>query len=423
MGRAVIVAFLLVSACSGRVVRFDAPTTKTVNLSHADFETLLSRYVDASGGVDYEQWHHSGADIAALDHYLGRMTNAPPARRPDLFTNRAKELTYWVSLYNALVVREVLRHWPLDTVGDIKPTLSSKLIPRRGFFRDTYFVIGGKKLNLDDIEHQVLRKTFRDARLHFAINCGSASCPILQGFGDDDIDAQLDQAARQFINDPGNVRVDHKGKTIRLSKLFDWYEDDFVAAARRRAQSSKATTLDFVAHFADKELAARLRRARASGYRVAHFEYDWSVNRGERDERIGSRVPDVAIELLDGGTFRPGDHRGKVVVIDFWATYCKACREGLVELAELAAQHPDELVVIAVSEDDDPSLLPAYLDTLEAAPTIGIDRDQNIAETAFSVKRLPTQILVDRQGVIRAIREGKTEISLAEQLTELRVRP
>lgn len=415
MGRVAIVVLVLTSACGGRIVRFEAPNGKAADLSHSAFDSLLARYVDERGRVDYERWHASAPDIARLDAYLAGLASASPRNHPELFAHRAQELTYWVNLYNALVVREVLRHWPLDSVGDIQPTLASKLIPRRGFFRDTKFAIGGVTMSLDDIEHEVIRKTFADARLHFAINCGSASCPILRSYGGD-VDAQLDRAARGFINDPSNVSVDPKRKTIHLSKLFDWYERDFVADARRRTGRHDAGVIDFLLLYADTDLARALTDARRGEFRVAHVSYDWSINRGDigtgrgprrDDPRVGHQLDDTRFSLLDGGQFRLADHRGKVVIIDFWATYCKPCRKVLVELAELAQDRPD-VVIVAVSQDEDPASLADYLSKLEAAPAIAIDPEQTATSGELAIARLPTQLVVDGDGVIRAVREGAT---------------
>ena len=125
-------------------------------------------------------------------------------------------------------------------------------------------------ITLYDLERQVLIRQFHEPLIHFAIVCASASCPRLQpwAYQPQELDRQLDQVARAFINDPTRNQFDRKRKVASLSKIFDWFAEDFVAAA--------GSTLAYVARYIrDPELARDLVE---SDYRIEFLEYDWSLN-------------------------------------------------------------------------------------------------------------------------------------------------
>lgn len=92
-------------------------------------------------------------------------------------------------------------------------------------FWDTPFVrIMGKEITLNEIEHEILRKKFADPRIHFALVCASIGCPVLEdhAFLPDNLDVQLDDAAKDFITNSNKVRLDKSRKKLFLSAIFDW---------------------------------------------------------------------------------------------------------------------------------------------------------------------------------------------------------
>jgi hypothetical protein len=271
-----------VGACGGHTVQsFAPPETPVTVISNDDYQALLAKYVGDKGKVDYGRWKDNAADVRALDRYLSTLTNATPDTRPDLFKTPTDKLSYWINLYNAVVLREIIRRWPLDSVTDLKVNGASYVKDGKGFFYDLQFSVGGQAMNLHDIENKILRAQFNDARIHFAINCGSSSCALLpkDAFDPPKLEEQLDHAAVQFINDPKNVVVDDAKKEVAMAKLFEWYADDFVAFAKQRAKLKDAGIVDFALLYAAEPLATKLKEAKAKSYRVVFFEYDWNVNK------------------------------------------------------------------------------------------------------------------------------------------------
>lgn len=238
-------------------------TAKMMNtkFDHHLFTNVLREVVDEQGQVDYARLK---ADPRHLNAYLAQLAEASPESRPELFPTPADQLAYWLNAYNAFVLKGVLGHYPIKTVWQVDLGL---------FFKRRRFVAGGKKYSLDGIEHHILRARFGESRIHFAINCASASCPVLPpaAFEREDVDARLDQATRQFLRSGQNLRIDHQRRTIYLSKILKWYANDFARTEAAGANKHQAV-IAFVARYLglDPEPLA--------GYRIRHLRYDWSLN-------------------------------------------------------------------------------------------------------------------------------------------------
>jgi len=198
----------------------------------------------------------SAADRGRLDSYLAQMSQVKISAY-----NRDVQRAYWINLYNALTVREILRHYPVDSIRDISP----------GFFSfgpwDTRLIeIEGEAVTLNDIEHRILRPIWQDARIHYALNCASLGCPDLQirAFTADNTEAMLDSAAREFINHPRAAKV-IDGK-LQVSSIYVWFIADFGG--------NDAGVIDHLRQYASAPLADALKDIR----RIDNDRYDWSLN-------------------------------------------------------------------------------------------------------------------------------------------------
>ena len=137
--------------------------------SHEDWTALLSVHVSEAGFADYRGFQR---DSIKLDQYLEKLSNHPPNQ--DKWSEE-EQLAYWINAYNAYTVKLILMHYPVRSIKDIG---SSIQIPFVNSPWDIKFIqIGDKKLDLNNIEHSILRKEFEEPRIHFAINCASFSCP------------------------------------------------------------------------------------------------------------------------------------------------------------------------------------------------------------------------------------------------------
>lgn len=222
--------------------------------------------MDGKGRVAYEALSRDRAD---LDRYLEALRGVSPESRPDLFPSRAERLAYWVNAYNALVFAGVLDRGP-----EKESVWKGGLVSGYSFFVSRKFVLGGEETNLKRLEDATIRKGFEDPRIHAALNCASVGCPRLPQvpFLPGTLDEQLDAAMSEFVGDARNVAVDASSRTVTLSKIFDWFEDDFLAFERARG-SRDPRLADYVNRYRGP-LPALPR-----DFRTRFFDYDKSLNR------------------------------------------------------------------------------------------------------------------------------------------------
>ncbi len=231
------------------------------------YDGLLSRYVSASADginrVDYARWRANGADRAALNAYVAELSG----QRPSSF-ERERAFSHWINLYNAVTLQIVLERYPVRSIRDIRSEGAGfDLRGLIGPWRSPRVTVEGRRLSLDDIENSILRPTFRDPRVHYAINCASLGCPnlMMRAWRSETLNADLDAAARAYINHARGVRVGADG-ALRVSSIYRWFRDDFGGA--------DANVIAHLRRYASPDLARRLERVT----RIAGHSYDWALN-------------------------------------------------------------------------------------------------------------------------------------------------
>ena len=258
---------LFLSACttpSKKMTVGESPAEPGATMYSDDaFLDLVRKYtVEEGEKVDYAAWKDSSTDMAALDMHIATIARVSPDSDPEQFASAADRKSYWINTYNALVLRAVLELWPLESVRDVKVTLTSRLVPGKGFFYDRKVTVGGQETSLYQLEKDVL-KSQKDARLHFALNCASDSCPVLRPW--EWTEEQLDQAAREFVSRPQNVSVEDN--SLLVSRIFKWYRKDFPD-----------NLAGYLQQYADDDLRQQLVRADDEKYRVRYRDYNWELN-------------------------------------------------------------------------------------------------------------------------------------------------
>ena len=215
--------------------------------SHELFQLVLSQHVSA-GFVNYPAINKS-ADYHA---YLSKL------EAPVKHHNSIEELSYLINAYNALAIKGILD-------GRSPETFFGKV----GYFYNAEYLLNGKTTNLYDLEHDIIIP-LGEPRIHFALNCASASCPKLSNtvYHPDRLEQQLEHAATVFINDETRNYFDLETKTAHLSKIFDWFEDDFI-------KHSGSVQSYLALYIADNQVSAALAN---NEFTVEYLEYDWSLN-------------------------------------------------------------------------------------------------------------------------------------------------
>lgn len=245
-----LLPFLLVAtaACSVRVA---PPKTPAAGADpQKAWASVLSRYVDSSGRIDFVGISKDRAD---LDTFVAWVASTSPATSPNAFPNKDAKLAYYVNAYNALAMYNVLAS------GMPKDLNAAKV----RFFYSSKLMIGGQEMSLYDLENKVVRP-MGDPRVHFALNCMVRGCPRLprEPFRADQLDMELEACAQYFLNESRNVQVDADKRTVRFSQIRQFYTEDFL---------KKAPSL--IAY------ANRYREAKIpETYKVDFIPYDWTLN-------------------------------------------------------------------------------------------------------------------------------------------------
>ncbi len=210
--------------------------------SHQIWDQLLQQYVDDEGRVDYEGFLQ---EQNKLETYLKQLANHPPQSN----WGRAARLAYWINAYNAFTVQLILNHYPVSSIRAI--------FDGRAWDKE-WIQLGGKSYSLNEIEHEIIRKHFDEARIHFVVNCAARSCPPLpnQALTADKLENMLEQYTRQFINNPAYNKINTRRAAV--SKIFDWYKEDFDNVNR------------FIARYASEPID--------SDTPITYLEYDWALN-------------------------------------------------------------------------------------------------------------------------------------------------
>jgi peroxiredoxin len=115
---------------------------------------------------------------------------------------------------------------------------------------------------------------------------------------------------------------------------------------------------------------------------------------------------DFTLPMPGQKTFRLSEHRGKVVMINFWATWCPPCREEMPAMERLYRQHKDDgFMMLAISLDADPKVVGPYLQEHKLTMPVAFDPDMAIADK-YGVRALPSSFIVDREGNMTALAVG-----------------
>lgn len=224
------------------------------------WNSLLNLYVDDRGRVNYQAWQaESATEFYQWLSELAQLTEFPAK-------STEERLALWLNLYNAFTIATVVERYPISS---IRPTILGipNWIAFGWFFVRPVHPLAGKRYSLNQIEHKILRIQFKEPRIHFALVCASVGCPLLrsEAYFPETVETQLAEDRDRFINNPDKVRYDGARETLYLSKIFQWYGEDFCKVA--------PSVVDYLRPYlkTDTPLPAKPK--------IAYLPYDWSLNR------------------------------------------------------------------------------------------------------------------------------------------------
>ena len=249
MDARLILVFLLSVAIANSAFGFD----------HGQWDSLLKKNVVVLEGGKASQFRYREVDRLALQSYLKTLSGV--SEKEFKGWSQEEQKAFLINAYNAFTVEKILTRYPdIGSIWDFGKIFGNP-------FKDEFFTLLGRKMSLDAIEHGTLRKSYREPRVHYALNCASVSCPMLreEAYVAARLERQLEEQAVRFLSDRSRNRF-HDGR-LEVSKIFDWFKEDFEPRQ---------------AYFARY---AKLLGTPGGEVPLTFLDYDWSLN----DSRSSSR--------------------------------------------------------------------------------------------------------------------------------------
>jgi len=218
------------------------PQSTTLEIDYSVYREVLQNNVSLSGKVDYSSIIKNYKN--QLDQFLVQLASVKPEQ-----LDTDQQLAFWINTYNAFTIKMITEHWPVKSIKDIADGDPWDVV---------YIRMNGKDFSLNQIENEIIRPKFHDARIHFALNCAAASCPPLlnEPYYGKRLNEQLDERTRKFIN---NIKYNQVSRnSLDVSQVFNWYQPDFE------------NTINFVNKYSKINIDPSAV--------IRYNDYDWSLN-------------------------------------------------------------------------------------------------------------------------------------------------
>jgi hypothetical protein len=213
---------------------------------HEPYDKVLKEYV-SNGMVDYAKLKKNRS---SLDAYLTKLAGIDK-KQFDSWPESSR-LAYLINLYNAATLQLIIDNYPLKSIKDIGSFF-------KGPWDQSVVMLFGKKITLNNLEHDIIRKEYKEPRVHMALVCAAKGCPPLrsEAYVAERLDEQLNDQSKTYLTSPKGMRIEKSKGRIYLSAIFKWYGDDFPS----------------VTAFAEKHSGQSL-----DGLSISWLAYDWSLN-------------------------------------------------------------------------------------------------------------------------------------------------
>lgn len=254
---------------------FEASAVETDRQAYA---RVLDSFVNQEGRVDYAALKQSPEDLNAYLASVAQLDRADYQSWSD-----TEQIAFWINAYNAYTLKAIIDNYPIQAsfFGQFRfPNNSIRQIS--GVWDELAWPVMGTPMTLDEMEHETLRKDFNEPRIHFGVNCASVGCPLLrtEPYVGERLDQQLDEQVQAYLERPLDFRLNRDEERIYLSKILDWYGQDFLDAAPATGHfdhlgETERAVMNFLYPYLDPDQQAFLREHDVD---VSYISYDWSLN-------------------------------------------------------------------------------------------------------------------------------------------------
>lgn len=215
---------------------------------HSLYAQVLAKFV-RDGQVDYAALKNNPSSLKGYIMQVAELNKQAFDSMPG-----DEKIAFYINAYNAIILKVIVDYYPVKSIKEIP-----------GVWNRIKFKVAGSNLTLNEIEHEILRKHFKEPRIHFSLVCASIGCPKLfnEPFSGKELDEQLNHQAYIFINDKTKVRLDKSNNILYLSSIFKWFGEDF------------GDVLAFVKRYLSQ---GEVKFIQDKKPKIMYIKYDWSLN-------------------------------------------------------------------------------------------------------------------------------------------------
>ncbi len=228
--------------------------------NYSRYNKTLKKYLNKSGMLDYKNLKNNSK---IFDLFIKQILNL---KKNDYnkFTKKEK-LAFWLNTYNALTIKIILNNFPLKSIMDLKDP-----------FNKIKFRVLGSHVSLNNIENNIIRKYFKEPRIHMALVCAAIGCPTLRNepFIAKKLDFQLKNQTKKFLSSKKNFKIDKNKNIIYVSSIFKWYSTDFII----KNKSLEESLMIFISKYIDKKQLKVLNTLVKIKFKVKYLYYNWKLN-------------------------------------------------------------------------------------------------------------------------------------------------
>lgn len=223
--------------------------------------------------VFFKNYVHSGlVDYAVVKENIVELNSLMSLFENKTSNNANEKKALLMNLYNLGTIKLLAENYPVSSPQGIA-----------NFYDKKYIKYNNSTLSLNDIENNIIRKEFKDPRVHFVLVCGALGCPPITNFAYTaaNLEEQLNQQVKLSLNDPDFIKVNNEGKIVLVSEIFKWYEPDFL--------KENKSIIQFINSYRNSPIDEK--------YNMDYYPYNWKINDIKSIPTKNSILPYDPIEL------------------------------------------------------------------------------------------------------------------------------
>jgi thiol-disulfide isomerase/thioredoxin len=203
------------------------------------------------------------------------------------------------------------------------------------------------------------------------------------------------------------------GLGTRISLIPSAIRASTIEGTHPQLGEAKIPLKDCIRIVFGEEIATTAKTSRFAKWKLRHaidpkfVEDESNTDQGDQP-LIGKPAPAIAVERLDGTTLELEQLRGKVAVLDFWASWCGPCMKSLPEVVRLTSEFEEDVELVAINVDEAPQIVRATAASLDMVSKIAMDK-KGVASKAYGASSIPFTVIIDRSGIVRSVFVGAGE--------------